>query len=306
MTSHHKDDSKLVQIARVSSGGVAGIIAELVTLPVDTLKVRAMVAGEHKSHMNPLQRAMSRVKATYNYGGARAFYGGRAGSVAAVQRQMVMNSVKIGFYEQVRDKYCELFNVSNNPSKMPMSIKFLSGCTTGVLAVCVGQPTDVVKVRCQANPSRYKTSFQAYKEILKYEGVKQGLWRGTVPSAKRSMAVTGAEVGTFDVTKTYLKDHKVFEEGFFLYFSSALFTGFVATIVATPSDVIKTVYSNKTKHCEYSNVFSCTRDVWVKDGFKGFYKGVVFNGCRLVLWNVCMFVSHEYLIKLIDETKKRK
>lgn len=59
--------------------------------------------------------------------------------------------------------------------------RLLAGCTTGAMAVAVAQPTDVVKVRFQAQISatnkRYQGTMVAYKTIAKEEGIR-GLWRG--------------------------------------------------------------------------------------------------------------------------------
>lgn len=59
----------------------------------------------------------------------------------------------------------------------------MAGCTTGAMAVAIAQPTDVVKVRFQAQVKgadglqRYSGTIDAYKTIARDEGVK-GLWRG--------------------------------------------------------------------------------------------------------------------------------
>lgn len=61
--------------------------------------------------------------------------------------------------------------------------RLLAGCTTGAMAVAFAQPTDVVKVRFQAQTrladgeKRYKGTMDAYKTIARDEGIK-GLWKG--------------------------------------------------------------------------------------------------------------------------------
>lgn len=62
--------------------------------------------------------------------------------------------------------------------------RLLAGCTTGAMAVAVAQPTDVVKVRFQAqarspgNVRRYCSTLSAYTTIAKEEGFS-GRWKGT-------------------------------------------------------------------------------------------------------------------------------
>lgn len=61
--------------------------------------------------------------------------------------------------------------------------RLLAGCTTGAMAVTFAQPTDVVKVRFQAQmrladgAKRYNGTMDAYKTIARDEGIK-GLWKG--------------------------------------------------------------------------------------------------------------------------------
>lgn len=63
--------------------------------------------------------------------------------------------------------------------------RLLAGCTTGAMAVAFAQPTDVVKVRFQAQVReaeggrRYNGTLDAYKTIARDEGVR-GLWKGAV------------------------------------------------------------------------------------------------------------------------------
>lgn len=73
------------------------------------------------------------------------------------------------------------------PSADPsVLIRILAGCTTGAMAVSFAQPTDVVKVRFQAQMNlsgvarRYSGTMQAYKQIYQLEGFR-GLWKGASP-----------------------------------------------------------------------------------------------------------------------------
>jgi len=66
----------------------------------------------------------------------------------------------------------------------------LAGLTTGAMAVMVAQPTDIVKVRFQAQlmndiqlaPHKiYTGTWMAYRSIFATEGIR-GLWRGSIIS----------------------------------------------------------------------------------------------------------------------------
>lgn len=85
---------------------------------------------------------------------------------------MVFASLRIGLYEPVKQFYVGKDHVG------PISIftRILAALTTGAIGITVANPTDLVKIRFQAegkkpeNERRYKTVTQAYKKIIQEEG----------------------------------------------------------------------------------------------------------------------------------------
>ena len=70
--------------------------------------------------------------------------------------------------------------LSVDPNQKNIGLRILAGITTGGAAVIVAQPTDVVKVRMQAQSKakpRYTGCISAYRTIAIQEGAK-GLWKG--------------------------------------------------------------------------------------------------------------------------------
>ena len=222
--------------------------------------------------------------------------------MAGFQRQIIMATVKFGCYDSVKHRYCKLFDVSEDPRYTPKSVKFLSAATTGAFAVLIGQPTDVVKTRTLAKLDSYKTTGQAYREIYRTEGVWKGLWRGTVPGALRNMAVNSAEIGLYDTIKGTILRNEWIEEDWRCYVMCSTCTGVAAALVSSPADVIKTVYSNSTAG-QYGNLVECCRKMWREEGLRAYYRGLTFNGSRMVVWNVCMFFSLEQIRIQINKTR---
>ena len=62
-------------------------------------------------------------------------------------------------------------------------VRIAAGMSTGTMAILAAQPTDVVKIRMQAEmklpgqQSRYRGVFNAYHRIWKHEGMA-GLYKG--------------------------------------------------------------------------------------------------------------------------------
>eukprot|EP00062_Callorhinchus_milii_P006949 gi/632948024/ref/XP_007889367.1/ PREDICTED: mitochondrial uncoupling protein 2-like isoform X2 [Callorhinchus milii] len=222
--------------------------------------------------------------------GARSLYNGL---VAGLQRQMSFASVRIGLYDSVK----QLYTRGSDP--VSITCRLLAGCTTGAMAVTLAQPTDVVKVRFQAQVSvdgvnkRYNGTIHAYKTIAKEEGI-QGLWKGTLPNIVRNSIVNCAELVTYDLIKEALVGNQIMTDNLPCHFSSAFGAGFCTTIVASPVDVVKTRYMNSAPG-QYRSALKCAFIMFTKEGPTAFYKGFMPSFLRLGSWNVVMFVTYEQL-----------
>lgn len=218
--------------------GTAACIADLLTFPLDTAKVRLQVL-KYSCVTNTKPILVTLVAWTFiaqiqgEARGSAATWSGSAvkyrgvfgtiatmvrtegplslysGLVAGLQRQMSFASVRIGLYDSVKQFYTkgsdrehlwldsdsclfgwgEILTSLNWHLSLPgldvgIGSRLLAGSTTGALAVAIAQPTDVVKVRFQAQARslgrarRYCSTVDAYRTIAKEEGIC-GLWKGS-------------------------------------------------------------------------------------------------------------------------------
>ncbi|XP_029453046.1 mitochondrial brown fat uncoupling protein 1 [Rhinatrema bivittatum] len=279
---------------KLLGAGAAGCIADLFTFPLDTAKVRLQVQGEATA-----SGAVKDIKYKGVFGtittivqteGPRSLYNGL---VAGLHRQMSFASIRIGLYDTVKQFY------TGGKENAGVGIRILAGCTTGALAVTIAQPTDVVKVRMQAQISlqgvkkRYHGALHAYKSIAREEGVR-GLWKGTLPNVTRNAIVNCAELVTYDLIKEAILKYRLMTDNLPCHFVSAFGAGFCATVVASPVDVVKTRYMNSPPG-QYKSAMHSAWTMLSKEGPLAFYKGFVPSFLRLGSWNIVMFVSFEQL-----------
>ena len=120
------------------SGGTAACIAEVITIPLDTAKVRLQVQGSAAKYNGMFHCITTMVR---EEGFTSLFKGLNAG----FQRQMVFASLRIGLYEPVKQFYVGKDHVG------PISIftRIAAALTTGAFGIMVANPTDVVKIRFQ-------------------------------------------------------------------------------------------------------------------------------------------------------------
>jgi solute carrier family 25 uncoupling protein 8/9 len=69
------------------------------------------------------------------------------GLTPGLQRQFIFAGLRIGLYVPVRDFLCGEMKPGQNPTILQ---KIAAGLATGAIGISVANPTDVVKVRMQA------------------------------------------------------------------------------------------------------------------------------------------------------------
>jgi len=235
--------------------------------------------------------------------GPRALYNGLA---AGLQRQMCFASVRLGLYDSVKAVYQDIFN--ENPQGLQIVTRILAGLTTGGMAVVLAQPTDVVKVRFQAerkaaasSKPRYASTIDAYKTIGRQEGVA-GLWKGALPNIGRNAVVNVSEIVCYDIVKECLLKYTQLNDNIYCHFTAAFIAGFATTVAASPIDVVKTRYMNSPKG-QYSGALDCAFRMHRQEGFVAFYKGFVPSFARMVSWNIVLWVTYEQIKHLVFTEK---
>ncbi|KAM6970239.1 dicarboxylate carrier UCP2-like [Aplochiton taeniatus] len=283
--------------------GTAGCIADLVTFPLDTAKVRLQIQGESQAVQGAntvrYRGVFGTITTMVRTEGPRSLYNGL---VAGLQRQMSFASVRIGLYDSMKQFY------SRGSENASIVVRLAAGCTTGAMAVAFAQPTDVVKVRFQAQVRltdgvrRYNGTMDAYRTIARDEGVR-GLWKGCMANITRNAFVNCAELVTYDIIKEFILNYNLMTDNLPCHFTAAFGAGFCTTVVASPVDVVKTRFMNSAAS-QYGGAINCAITMLTKEGPTAFYKGFVPSFLRLGSWNIVMFVSYEQIKRALTHAQK--
>lgn len=223
---------------------------------------------------------------------------------------MAFASVRLGTYDSVKVLYQRVLR--ENPEGLQIFTRVLAGLTTGGVAVMLAQPTDVVKVRFQAqnrttaspNSVRYRNTLSAYRTIGREEGVR-GLWKGCLPNVGRNAIVNVAEIVCYDIIKDCLLKYTSLEDNIPCHFTAAVIAGFATTVAASPIDVVKTRYMN-SKPGQYRGAIDCAIQMGRSEGASAFYKGFVPSFARLVSWNIVLWITYEQLKILIFKPPRKE
>ncbi|XP_004685351.1 PREDICTED: mitochondrial brown fat uncoupling protein 1 isoform X1 [Condylura cristata] len=286
---------------KIFSAGLAACTADVITFPLDTAKVRLQIQGETPvSSGIRYKGVLGTITTLIKTEGPMKLY---SGLPAGIQRQISFASLRIGLYDSVQE-----FFSSGTDGPPSLGSKISAGLTTGGVAVFIGQPTEVAKVRMQAQSHlhglkpRYTGTYNVYRVVATTEGFL-GLWKGTSLNLTRNVIINCTELVMYDTMKEALVKNDVLADDVPCHMVSALVAGFCTTALASPVDVVKTRFINSPPG-QYAHVHSCALAMLHKEGLSAFFKGFVPSFLRLGSWTVIMFVCFEQLKRELMKSRQ--
>lgn len=277
------------------TGGLASCTAELVTFPIDTTKTRMQLQGG-ADKLGAGGRAYTGIgdclRHTIQEEGIAGLYKGIKPSLA---RQMGYSGIRMCLYEPVRNLYLTAEEKTLPKDQIPFYKMFLAGGTAGGIGSAIANPTDLLKIRMQADVKgeRYGGMMDAVRQIVRAEGVS-GLWAGVGPTCARAVVVNAAELASYDWCKGQLGARGFSHDSVSTHFLASVGAGFFACVCANPVDLVKTRMMNQsTTNPSYSGVVDCIVKTVRNEGPLSLYKGFLPNWARLGPWCTVMFLSYE-------------
>lgn len=261
-------------------GGSAATFASCVIHPMDLAKVRMQLYGQ----LNPGKTApgFSEILSTMvKKDGISSVY---KGVDAAIGRQLVYGTARIGLHRTFSDKLVEM----NDGKPINFGVKTLSGMASGSIAVCIGTPFDIALVRLQSDSMaapedrrNYKNVFDAFIRTTKEEGFG-ALYKGLGPNILRGMSMNVGMLACYDQAKEVVAKlmNDPMENGPALStkMGSSCVAGFTAALFSMPFDVIKSrmmaqKIDPKTGIMPYSGVTDCAMKMFKTEGAGSFFAG---------------------------------
>ncbi|KAJ0020152.1 hypothetical protein Pint_32614 [Pistacia integerrima] len=272
----------------------AACFAELCTIPLDTAKVRLQLqkktVSEDGVSVSKYRGLLGTVATIAREEGLSALW---KGIIAGLHRQCIYGGLRVGLYDPVKTFLVGSDFVGDIPLYQKIFAAFLTGDTyylcqtlikhtlqTGAIAIAVANPTDLVKVRLQAEgkllsgvPRRYYGTLDAYYTIVRQEGLA-ALWTGLGPNIARNALINAAELASYDQVKQTILRIPGFMDNVFTHILAGLGAGFFAVCIGSPIDVVK---SRMMGDSGYKNTLDCFIKTLKNEGISAFYKGFLPN-----------------------------
>lgn len=281
MSSEAKQGSSIAKVIQpFACGGAAATSASIVIHPMDLAKVRMQLYGQ----LNPGKPAPSFVTILSNMVKSHGIGSIYTGVDAAIGRQLVYGTARIGLHRNFSDKLVEM----NDGKPISFVQKALSGMASGSIAVCIGTPFDIALVRLQADGMakpedrrNYKNVFDALIRTSREEGVA-ALYKGLAPNILRGMSMNVGMMACYDQAKetvaSLLGDPMTNGPALPTRIGAAATAGFTAALFSLPFDLVKSrLMAQKpdplTGKMPYKGIADCAIKIFKGEGPLGFFSG---------------------------------
>lgn len=274
-------------------------VADGMCLPLDFLKTRLQLQNElvaaSAEKLGPSQMVAQIARTE----GVSAFY---AGFPAAMLRQATYGGACFASYPFIRDMVGGA-TTGGTGQDAPVAARFAGGAIAGGGASAFANPTDVVKVRIQADgrlkllgqQPRYEGCLHAVRTIWAEEGPR-AFYRGVLPNVQRAVVVNGAGIAAYDQSKQVAR--RLLGEGDSLSARTvaALVGGVVTSLAGCPFDVLKTRLMNQDPARPlYRGVGDAFMQIVRVEGPLALYKGLLPVYCRQAPFNMLNYLIMEQL-----------
>ncbi|XP_050671089.1 mitochondrial uncoupling protein 4 [Leptidea sinapis] len=280
--------------------------AEAATYPFDLTKTRLQIqsevaAAKHGFKLENHGMIKTAVGIAKHEGVLKLW----SGLMPMFQRHAIYSGSRLIIYEQFRG-YCKDEN-----GKVSLGAASVGGLAAGSLAQLIASPTDLVKIQMQAEgrrilqgkPPRFSNCRQVYVMLYAESGIT-GFWRGAIPNVQRAALVNMGDLAAYDLTKQFLIRECGMADTALVHSAAAFTAGFVAAVVGTPADVLKTRLMNQPvgpdgRGTLYRGMIDCLQQSVRNEGLLSLYKGFLPLWMRLGPWALINWIAFENIMLAI-------
>ncbi|CAE6492200.1 unnamed protein product [Rhizoctonia solani] len=184
---------------------------------------------------------------------------------------------------------------------------FVAGTVGGMVGLAVGFPFDTIKVRLQhpETTSRYRNSVVALAKIIKEERVA-GLFKG-ISSPMLGCAFLNGLVfaGSGFFMRAQMSDPNA-EPTLTQITIAGAGTGILASLIATPTELIKIRQQANTSAGVQPSAWSVAKSLWRSHGVRGLYRGISSTAMRDMSYGSNIFCNVRRNAAIIDSCSPGK
>ncbi|SAM01832.1 hypothetical protein [Absidia glauca] len=301
--SKNNQQQKTPLLTHLVAGGAAGFMEACTCHPLDTIKVRMQLAKN-------VQRNAAGKRLGFFGVGVKivknesfwALYKGLGAVVSGIVPKMAIRFSSFELYKEW---------LADENGKVSTTAVFFAGLAAGTTeAVMVVSPMDLIKIRLQAQRHsmadpmdipKYRNAPHAAYTIVKEEGFR-ALYKGVALTALRQATNQAANFTAYQEFKAYAKKVQNLEElPSYQHLILGGVSGAMGPLSNAPIDTIKTrIQKSSAKGSGWERFRVVTTEIYTKEGFRAFYKGLTPRVLRVAPGQAVTFMVYEKVKAWLD------
>lgn len=264
-----QQEKKQGVFAHLLSGGLAGVVADGVVHPIDTVRTRLMTQHAHQQQYNSATHALRTI---FKQEGVKGLYKGFS---AVAVGTIPGHALYFAGYEGSKKYLNQLIGETRDSN---FAVHLVAGFIADVCGSLAWTPMDVVKQRLQIQrqQGKYLGSWDAVKKIVQEDGPR-GLFRGMGAALLTYGPYVSLYLALYEQAKLYSAKQlqtTTNQLPFYVYLLGAGIAGSVSAGITTPLDVIKTrIQTQESKR--YKHAWHAYQTIVKEEGWQ-----VLFNGLK--------------------------
>ena len=268
------------------TGGIAGAVSRTATSPLERLRILQQTAAQGYSGLGTVQS----LKYMYKSEGMYGFFKGNGATV-----------MKIAPFSAFEFYFYEIFKNALFPGVTKKDMTYMqaiiSGGLTGITASTLTYPMDLVKTYLTINlENNKKVSMTEQTMIIFRQNGFFGLYKGWGMSMCGIAPFIGFKMASFDfLSKNFSPD----PNSRFIRLQNLVIGAAAGTIAVTltyPTDLTRRLLQlNGTPGHSYTGIGDVCKQLWAKEGFGGFYKGLWATYLKVAPMTAILFLTNEQL-----------
>ena len=162
------------------------------------------------------------------------------GLSASVARELTFSTLVLSLYEPYKNL------LGGSDPNASYRLRIAAGALAGMTSAIPTSPTDLLKVRMQADTGSPKTLRWHIRHVYRLSGLL-GFYTGVKETIMFAGLRRGSSLSTYDHSKHLLLKWGWFSEGILIHSISSVIAGFATSLVTSPVDLIRTRLMNFKK-----------------------------------------------------------
>ncbi|KAF0920898.1 hypothetical protein E2562_037591 [Oryza meyeriana var. granulata] len=301
-----QDHRHIGTAAHLAAGGFAGAVSKTCTAPLARLTILFQVAGMH-SDVAALKKysiwhEASRIVREEGFG---AFW---KGNLVTIVHRLPYSAISFYSYERYKKLLQRIPGLDEDSNYVGVA-RLLGGGLAGITAASVTYPLDVVRTRLatQKTTRYYKGIIHAVSTICRDEGVK-GLYKGlgaTLLGVGPSIAISFT---VYESLRSHWQMERPLDSTAVVSLFSGSLSGIASSTATFPLDLVKRRMqlqgaAGTSSVCK-SSITVTVRQIFQKEGLRGFYRGIGPEYLKVVPSVGIAFMTYETLKSLLSSIDK--